>query len=58
MMVIPSNTPNTRWVNAIQMPPMISQIRFMRVERQPGADGLNSMVLPNGHKASMASLKA
>ena len=58
MMVIPSKIPKIRWVKAIQIPPISSQIRFIMVDRQPGADGLYPMVAPNGHKAKEANLNA
>lgn len=40
IIVIPSKKPKNKCVNTIQIPPIINQIRFIIVDKQPGAEGL------------------
>jgi len=56
-MVIQSNIPKKRWVSTIQIPPNISQMMFIIVERQPVLEAVSVILTPKGARPTMANLK-
>lgn len=58
IIVIQRRTPQNKCVRAIQNPPIMIHIIFITRLRQPGAESFDSTWLPNGHIASIPSLKA
>lgn len=56
IMVIASKSPIITWLSAIQIPPKINQMIFIKTFRQPFELGLLSIFLPKGQSATNASL--
>jgi len=56
-MVRHNSTPKKRWVSTIQKPPEISQMIFIKVERQPVLLEVSVILTPKGAKPTNANLK-
>ena len=54
MIVMARRRPKRMCDRLIQIPPMKIQMMFIRVDRQPDAPGFDTVVFPNGQRASVA----
>ncbi len=57
IIVMQSKTPKKAWVIAIQMPPNISHITFIKIKRQPDALSCTRVSRPKGQIAREAILR-
>ena len=57
MTVMEKRHPQKRWVRAMGMPPTIHQMMFMSRARQPEGNPSATICVPNGQRATRASLR-